>query len=136
MTSTDGSASMAWATRPPQKAPRPVTRTRLPTPLPEPDRLTVAQHVVERLLDQLTYPLRLVHYQAPRVPGPIGLHVEGDRVEHADADLAGQVEDHAEGPQAAEGDHVRGDGEVRQAEALGQRSEERRVGKECGCTGR
>src|SRR3546814_17279449 len=79
MTSTDGSASRAWATRPPQKAPRPVTRTRLPTPLPEPDRLTVAQHVVERLLDQLTYPLRLVHYQAPRVPGPLGLHVEGDR---------------------------------------------------------
>src|SRR3546814_1798643 len=77
----------AWATRPPQKAPRPVTRTRLPMPLPEPDRLTVAQHVVERLLDQLTYPLRLVHYQAPRVPRPIGLHVEGDGVEHADADL-------------------------------------------------
>src|SRR3546814_20481532 len=68
----------AWATRPPQKAPRPVTRTRLPMPLPEPDRLTVAQHVVERLLDQLTYQLRLVHYQAPRVPRPIGLHVEGD----------------------------------------------------------
>src|SRR3546814_20802566 len=94
--------------------------TRLRTQLPQTRRLTLGHQVVERLRDQLTYPLRLVHYQAPRVPGPIGLHVEGDRVEHADADLAGQVEDHAEGPQAAEGDHVRGDGEVRQAEELGQ----------------
>src|SRR3546814_11303906 len=112
MTSTDGSASRAWATRPPQKAPRPVTRTRLPMPLPEPDRLTVAQHVVERLLDQLTYPLRLVHYHAPRVPRPLGLHVEGEGVAAAVADRAGWVEDHAEGAQAAAGDPVHGAGEV------------------------
>src|SRR3546814_14441267 len=88
MTSTDGSASRAWATRPPQKAPRPVTRTRLPMPLPEPDRLTVAPHVVERPLDQLPYPLRLFHYHAPRVPLPNGLPADGDWSEHADRDLS------------------------------------------------
>ena len=53
MTSTSGSCSRAWATRPPQNVPSPVTRTRLPISQPRTTtRLAVAQHVVERVLDR------------------------------------------------------------------------------------
>ncbi len=75
MTSTPGSASSTWAASPPQKVPSPVTRTRrgplgrrceVPEELmctsPEPTRLSIAQHLVERCLDVVTDGLRLLHH--------------------------------------------------------------------------
>src|SRR4051812_9216386 len=50
--STSGKRSRAWARRPPQYVERPVIRMRFEsTPLPEPDRLALGDHVPEVLLD-------------------------------------------------------------------------------------
>src|SRR5687767_13773477 len=50
--STSGKRSSACASRPPQYVERPVIRMRFEsTPLPEPDRLALGEHVPEPLLD-------------------------------------------------------------------------------------
>src|SRR5947209_20117838 len=93
ITSTDGSRSRAWATRPPQNVPRPVTRTRRPTgsDLPEPDALARLQHFVQRLLQPDPDVLGLVHDPALRVALLVGRHVEADGIEHAELELDREV---------------------------------------------
>src|SRR4051812_1225636 len=104
MTSTVGSASRAWATRPPQKVPSPVTRTRRPIAASAPpDRLTAAEHLVERLLDGLADGLRLLHHPAPGVARLVGRGVERDGVEHGELELRRQVD---EQPRRPEQEHV------------------------------
>src|SRR3954451_18289420 len=109
MTSTYSSCSSAWAARPPQNVPRPVTRTRLPTP----HALTPAQHVVKVLLDLLTDRLRLFHHATARIARLVGCDIEVHGVEHAEPELRGEVDEQAGG---TEHQHVRRDGRVRQPE--------------------
>src|SRR3954447_543565 len=88
MTSTPSSCSKAWAARPPQNVPSPVTRTRLPTP----HALALAEHLVERLLDLLADRLRFLHHAAARIAGLVGRYVEVHRLEHAQPELRREVQ--------------------------------------------
>src|SRR5829696_549614 len=110
-----GSRSSAWASLPPQKLERPVTRTRRAMRL-EPDGAALGEHVVELLLDASPDVVGDALDEAavvPRLGAPL---VGRDRLEEADAELRGQVAHEAEQPQVREG---RGDGEVQEpGEAL------------------
>src|SRR5215207_2652025 len=113
--STSGRCSSASAMRLPQNVPRPVTRTR--TGSTPPDAAPVAQQVVDLRLDERADPLRLLHHHAAVVAGEPGLHVEGDRREHTDAELRRQRQHVAEHRSVHE--LVGGDREVGKAEELG-----------------
>ena len=115
ITSTPGSCSSAWATRPPQNEPSPVTRTR--RPISPPDAAAAAEHVVELLLDGVADALGRVHDAAARVAGLVGQHVETHGVEHPDAHLGRERHPHA---RSARGQHVGGDRGVGDAERPGQ----------------
>src|SRR5436309_16032645 len=98
MTSTAGSCSSAWATRPPQNVPRPVMSTRPPT-MPssaEPHRAAFAQHLVQRLLDLFADRLGLVHDFAARVARLVRRDVERDRIEHLQPELRREGQDATE----------------------------------------
>ena len=102
ITSTSGSASSAWATRPPQKVPRPVTRTRLPIAQPNQTTAALAQHVVERLLDPDADVVGLVHDPALRVALLVGRHVEVHGSSTRSLNLAGKCRTRAEhGPKTS-----------------------------------
>src|SRR3954464_11473359 len=99
MTSTSSSCSRAWAARPPQNVPSPVTRTRLPTP----HALAPAEHVVEVLLDLLADRFRFLHHPASRIARFVGPYVEVNRLEHAQPELRREVQQQ---PGGAEQQHV------------------------------
>src|SRR2546430_14847957 len=78
--SMSGSRSRAWAMRPPQKVPSPVTRTRLLTST-EPHAAPGPQHLVQGLLEADPDGLGLVHDAALGVALLGGGDVEEHRVE-------------------------------------------------------
>src|SRR5215211_3844102 len=93
--STSGNASSALARRPPQYVEMPVTRIRFEsTPLPEPDRLALGEHVPETLLDAGADLVR--HRLHERLVLVHPLLVEVDWLEEAQLELRRQEAGHAE----------------------------------------